>query len=80
MLAVHLLCILALVLDMDGDNVLAESKLEIEIQNISDDVGWEWIYALLLLAKTESDTVVFSHCFKMWVLLQPIKSGCVARS
>lgn len=54
---------------MDDNNVLAEFKHE--LQDISDDVGWDWINVLLLQAKTEPDTIVFSLCFKMWVLLQP---------
>ena len=69
MLAIHLLCILVVVLDMDDNNVLPEFKHE--LQNISDDVGWEWINVQLLLSKTESDTIVFCLCFTMWVLLQP---------
>ena len=48
---------------MDDNNVLAEFKHE--LQNISEDVGREWINVLPLLSKTESDTVVFSVSFKM---------------
>jgi hypothetical protein len=44
---------------------------EQNLQNLSDDDCWEWTNMLLLLAKTKTNTIVFCHCFKMWVLLQP---------
>jgi hypothetical protein len=43
---------------MDDNTVLAEFKHE--LQNVLDDVGWEWINVLLLQAKTESGIIVFS--------------------